>query len=1015
MNGHRAIFFDKEDHALLGMVNGVLERGQNRSRDQRLFAPELHPHGIKEMAVTREMRVAYAVINLLDSLEAGEASDRILALRSLHDEVLYAAASTFRRNTGRVLIQIMKDLVRAYGDEERQLMLAHDFRSAATGKRRVVRAMLRRYHLLEMPEEWDQLTFDNHVHDANTKGRKTPTHLIMDAWIKGIRNLTVIYYNYVEPRAVQELIQASDVMGMDTRIGVEFRSRFRGRYVEFIWEPIGLDGAAGMAAFLEEEAMRQLMHDGRSASAYVAKTVFGMLDRYNQVHRLDLQELFGIKLPVIPMNEFLAFVASGQPSLLHLAELVYKQMLPLMMERLPALREQHAASGDDEKQFIENLVRHMHDLHPELIMETYFSPEKNPDIMDPNVPTDDPETPEFLHTSAQEMVTRLATVRPMSRITLTLSGLRTEDVLELLYDCNGRITHLELFNLKDYAAGKMPYYKPITELMYAINQGSAFTLKRLIRGIIRDYDETPKVHGDERREHLLGILRNIPKLQSLYSMVPLKSRVGSDSTSRSFRLHGMGFAFIDSLPRSARKSIRDPKDFLRQVIPLRTEIDSLFTYSEPPRQNLRPLQQKAARVLRLLPGLRFFGYTKQHSWIPRTPTTRYATEDASIATLGGFQREAAERISLATRKEAAAKPGSSYMNTSLANTLKVIIGFVLTMGVFSFTQSWWVLAWFGAPIWFTITGLRNILQSVLGGGGIRRTPLLRWNDYVSWSRICDSLLYTGISVPLLELCLRWGLLGQVFNVTALSNPILFYTIISTANGLYIASHNLYRGLPKEAVIGNLFRSALAIPLALIYNFILVRIVTLLALPDGLALLTAGSAIISKAASDSVAGIIEGIGDQNLNLRMRSWDYTYKLSQLFACLARLEVLLPEEDILELLKQEKEKQKLRGQEVYDLQDSIIVHNLDLMYFWMYQPRARTMLARILREMTPYERDYFVRSQAVLGRTKEISRMFVDGIMGQNFSKPLSFFLDRHDEYLADIARVSGLKVMEANRNL
>jgi len=42
---------------------------------------------------------------------------------------------------------------------------------------------------------------DHHIHDANTKGRKNPTHLMMDAWVKGIRYLTVVYYNYVEPAA----------------------------------------------------------------------------------------------------------------------------------------------------------------------------------------------------------------------------------------------------------------------------------------------------------------------------------------------------------------------------------------------------------------------------------------------------------------------------------------------------------------------------------------------------------------------------------------------------------------------------------------------------------------------------------------------------------------------------------------------------------------------------------------------------------------------------------------------
>ena len=1001
---HSAIYFDKQDHDLLHIVNGVLERGQKRNRDNRLLAPELHPHGIKEMALSREIRVAYAVINLLDSLEAGEAADRIIALRSLHEEVLYTTASSFRRNTGRVLIQIMKDLIRAYGDKERQLMLAHDFRSAASGKRRVVRAFLKRYHLLEMPEAWDQLTFDNHVHDANTKGRKTPTHLIMDAWIKGIRNLTVIYYNFVEPRAVQELIQASDIMGMDTRIGVEFRARFRGRYVEFIWEPIGLDGAKGMAEFLEEDAMRQLMQDGRKTSAYLAQYVFGMLDRYNMVHKADLESLFGISLPAISMNEFLTFVASGQPSLLHLAEKIYKQMLPLMVARLPELRKQHAAGSEEEKQFIERLVQHMHDLHPEQIMETYFAPEKNPELHDPDVPIDGPDGPEFLQTSAQDMVTRLSTVRPMSRVTLTLSGLRTEDVLELLFDCYGKITHLELFNLKDYAAGKMPYSRQITELMYAINQGSAFALKRIIRGIIQDYDQYPREDAAERRTHLVEILRDIPKLQSFYAKDPLKSRVGSDSTSRSFRLHGMGFAFVDSLPASARKSIHDPKDFLRQVIPLHTDISSTYTYSRATRHRMSPFKHWWYHALRRLPGLRYFGYIKTHKWEPITPTTRFS-ENGSIATLGGFQRETPVRISLKEKKKAeAVKLTTAYMNTRTANILKVAIGFALTLGVFSFTQQWWVLAWFGAPIWFGITGLRNIVQSVLGGGGVRRTPLLRWNDYVSWSRICDSLLYTGISVPLLELCLRWGLLGKVFDITSVNSPVLFYTIISAANGMYIASHNIFRGLPKEAVIGNLFRSALAIPLALGYNFVLVQLVLLFKIPGGLELLVSGSAIVSKAASDTIAGIIEGIGDQNTNLRMRDLDYSSKMTQLFSCLARLEVLLPEEDILEMLPRDKEKQKLHGQEVYDLQDSVIIHSLDLMYFWMYQPRARTMLGRILKDMTFEEQDTFIRSQAILGRTKEISRMFVDGIMGQNFSKPLSFFLDRHEEYLADIAQLS-----------
>lgn len=144
-------FFDTQDHKLLSIVNDVLNRDESLRSQKKLLYPYLHPHGIKEMAATKELRIAYAVIHLLDSLEVGKADDRISALRSLQDEVLNIAHTSLRINTARVLLQIMKELVRSHGNYRRQLELAHDFRTAASGKPRVIRMQLRRYHLLEMP------------------------------------------------------------------------------------------------------------------------------------------------------------------------------------------------------------------------------------------------------------------------------------------------------------------------------------------------------------------------------------------------------------------------------------------------------------------------------------------------------------------------------------------------------------------------------------------------------------------------------------------------------------------------------------------------------------------------------------------------------------------------------------------------------------------------------------------------------------------------------------------------
>ena len=163
------IYFDKQDRDILALVNRILESDGKQS-DTFLFDPSLHPHGIKELVATPVSRIAYAVINLLRNLQAGrtQARDRLLALKTLYDEVLNSAHSALRRNTARALMQIMKSMVRAHGNQLEQLKLAHDFRRTVQGTPRVVRRMLARYHLPEMPESWNQLAFDDHVYDANT-------------------------------------------------------------------------------------------------------------------------------------------------------------------------------------------------------------------------------------------------------------------------------------------------------------------------------------------------------------------------------------------------------------------------------------------------------------------------------------------------------------------------------------------------------------------------------------------------------------------------------------------------------------------------------------------------------------------------------------------------------------------------------------------------------------------------------------------------------------------------------
>jgi len=999
------IFFDRRDQQLLSVVHEVQRREKPPAYARKSLYPHFHPNGIKEMAESRGIRIAHAVVRLLDSLEAGEMEDRLVALRTLREEVLTTAGGTMPRNTARVLIEIMKDLVRFSGNARRQLELAHDFRTAASGKPRTIRKLMRRCHLLEMPEEWNQVAFDDHVHDANTKGRKSSTHLIMDAWVKGIRRLRVIFYNHITPGSATELMEAARIMEMDVRIGIEFSARMRDKYIQLIWVPRGFADSQAYLCFLADKPVMDLMARGRMVSEYEQRHILALLDRFNEVHRPEIENRFGIRLAPLERRAFLSFVGGGQASLVHLGRFILNRMLSPMRDRARDLLERRGSADKEQRAADRRLLSAMDALEPDDIIETYLSPEQNPDLPDPGAVRDDPDLPEMLRLSPNELIQRLAGIHSGYRITLNLSNLDAAEVLEVLYDCEGAVTRLEIFNLKDYVAGKTDHLADICDLQAALNDGNAIALKRIIRSVIERLSESngpPEVV--DRIEKLTGILHDIALFKSMYKGAPIKVRIGSDSTGQSRRFQGMGMAVRETLPPRSRKEPRRGRPHPRLVIPMTLAVFRRTTYI--PRDGVNPLVRACCRLPARWSDLRLLCQKKQVDWRIQEDSARMETP-GNIVTLGGVQARYSNHILPGPAEKGRKRPRISlgYLTTGVKNGLKVAAGFIPAFATFFFTYDWWVLAYLGAPIWFSITGLRNILQSVLGGGGIRRSPLLRWNDYVSWQRLTDSLFYTGFSVPLLDLAVKTLILQQGFGITTSTHPVELYALMALANGIYISSHNILRGFPRGPVYANFFRSILSIPLAVAFNAVFGGLLTLSGAAAVDDILQKWAAVISKLASDCVAGIIEGASDRFQNIRRRYRDYRARLKQLFDVYAELELLFPEEKVLELLSAPRKIRMSHNAEAVEMEKILIINALDMLYFWMYQPRSRGALRRLLREMDPEERRIFLRTQTVLQRHKEVSQMFIDGVVGRNFMKPLAFYLDRSEEYLRDIRKMAG----------
>ena len=989
---YSSLLFDRQDHKLIQMVNAFAEA---RAHNDALRQPEpgLHPHGIIEMTSAHGLRLASAVIVLLESLAAGGPSERLQALRRLHDEVLYSTHSSLQNNTARVLVQIMKDLVRSYGDLNIQLPLAHEFHQAVRGTPRIVRALLRKYHLLEMPEEWNQHAFDHHVHDANTKGRKNPTHLVMDAWIKGIRFLTVIYYNTVDPEAAQELLRAARIMGITVRIGLEFKATFRGKLVEFTWSPLNTETSKAFKALLHRRDIVDVLRKYAPVNDWMREYVLKLLRAWNERHAASLAARWNMPAPApIKESEFLAYVGQRQPSSLHLAEFIHQQLEPLRQQRGEHLRAALTAETNPTRMAkLRESLAELTDMVPDMLREDWLGPEANPEIVFPYTPHKD--LPAVMQQPPEFLLDNIYPLHPC-QIVLNLAGLTEQDVLELLWLGRGRITHLELFNLREWTSGQLSHVEEINRLQKAVNEGNTPRLKQVIRRII---SREPK--DSERMPMFQDILAHIPQLQEFYALMPLGSRIGTDSTSRSHHTHGMGLVFVETLPPKARAALRSEDNALRLTLPVRTDIYRFTHYHEP--QQPQPLWQ---RVLRHIPGLGNLGCHKVRGWGLEKNTTRVGL-GGNLVTLGGVDAKGVNR----DMQEAQSPPqkdipcwSPDYMNSDIMNALKILAGFLPAQWAFSYVDGWWVLTWFGALIWFAITAVRNVGQAVVGGGAFTRSMLVPWKRYVSWSRMADSLLYTGISVPLLEVVVRLWLLQDLMGLTVQDNALAVYTVIAMINSAYISGHNIYRGLPKEAIIGNLFRSALSIPLSMLMGEGLGMLFTAMHMPDPASLMQNCAAIVSKCSSDMVASIIEGFADRNMYLRMRQCDYDSKFVQMYKNLTRQELLFPSKDLEVMLQNPEEYWRMLQGMDRPAARQTITHLLDMMYMWYYQPRAREVFWRKMCTLPPVEQRILIGMHSLLTLEREISSLILEGLLKKDFSHALAFYLKNNATYVKELRR-------------
>ncbi len=537
--------FSQEVRQLVDILNSEIA-----SPESVVFRPISHPAGFVRLITKRRLTIAEAYIKLVSHSKGVRYVERIEALQVLMHHVWHSKNLSMPINTARVQIALMKNAVKMRGNRRAQLELMSDFARASFGQVSVIRRLLQELDLIEVPENGEDLAqmnlaWDDHVHDSMTEGRKSPSQLVLDAFIKGISRITVAYYDVADPQTYEEVFLAGRILGVRVQIGIEFSVGPKCGRVHYLYIPPQGDEYEALSGFLEANAeMLKPFWNGLKENASRRHiTVNSLLDTFNQTGLAAFNAPFA-DLDILQMSplswESVEYVTSkGQANRIHLGQLIYQSMRPVALKRVLYLKNQYRAlshwDSKDEassweadrcyKRYIE-AQKTYEELTPSLCAEKYIAPQKQVDY-DSAFESEDDILPLL-----SECGGCVVFIHPLSH------GL--SKCIELLFKYYKYITDLEVFNLVDALQKDTTDIRRFATFLTMLQNGN-------VDAILKSFEEW----------RVSDISRDAVKEMAEYIKErPFFLRCASDAVGWSTNIPGMGFIHEAALAPKALKRFR---------------------------------------------------------------------------------------------------------------------------------------------------------------------------------------------------------------------------------------------------------------------------------------------------------------------------------------------------------------------------------------------------------------------------------------------------------------------------
>jgi len=507
--------------------------------------PDSHPRGFIKEFKKRRTTIVETYLKITKSLDSSDHKERIHALQLLAEHILYSRSLKMPLNAARVQLALMKHVIVKRDSKREQLELMRDFSESSFGHPRSIRKFLKKLDIIEVPETGEELSklemgWDHHVHDNASYGRKSSTQLIIDAFIKGISELTVAYNNLEREDAVKEVLDAGKILGIKVNIAIEFSAMTSGKQFHFMYIlPEFSSKKKKFKRFLKERSdyFDAFIHELEENQKKRDQNIKYLIDRFNTVHLPEINKGYkpGSIYFLNPLSNMLRDKHAEKKirSRRLLGEYLYPRFRSILEKRLLKLEAQKNLAESLPEQFSVKELEDINQRHSSLLSEY-----KNID----------PEKLRSRYFADNELIlseTAVSRLKEISKLASKAGGRikfiqplehGLESAVNMILDNLDHITETEIYNTFDSIESEDNDFINYSRFLKYLNKGDHKKLNSLI--------ESLNINIEEKN------LKALKQSQALGRIIP---SIGSDATGRSTLAPGMGFVFKNKLAKHQRK------------------------------------------------------------------------------------------------------------------------------------------------------------------------------------------------------------------------------------------------------------------------------------------------------------------------------------------------------------------------------------------------------------------------------------------------------------------------------